>query len=57
MDLGLTEMLLITLVTVATLAVPALLLYLVFAAGRSRGRSQARRDLLADRPEPERRHP
>jgi hypothetical protein len=49
-------MLLITLVTVATLAVPALVLYLVFAAGRSRGRSEARRELLADRPEPERRH-
>jgi hypothetical protein len=56
-NLGLAEMLLITLVTIGTLAVPALAIYLVFTAGRRRGRSEARRESLADEPEPDRRHP
>lgn len=56
MNLGLSELVLIMLVTIATLAVPALLLYLVFTAGRRRGRVEARRESLANGAEVDHRH-
>lgn len=55
-NLGLSELVLIMLVTIATLAVPALVLYLVFTAGRRRGQAEARRESLANGPEVDRRH-
>jgi heme/copper-type cytochrome/quinol oxidase subunit 2 len=55
-NLGLTELVLIMLVLIATLMVPALVLYLVFAARRRRGRAETGQETLAEGPHPDRRH-
>lgn len=52
-NLGLTELVLITFVLIATLLVPALVLYLVFTAGRRRGHAEARQEALAERQDPD----